>query len=130
MKIIIIQRTHNMPELLTKLSEPSVKITRIPNYSKLLHYATYFGVTFEAFIQELISTTGWQFLTMFLRLSHRMLQIALFRFCGQAVRMNKLIEWITMARGVQIILFHFCRHLFIMNSIMPIKQIKQDRLLW
>jgi hypothetical protein len=85
MKIIIIQRSHNTLELSMKLSKLSAKITRIPNYSKLLHYVMYFDVTFVAFIQELISTTRWQFLTMFLHLLHPMLQIVLLRFCGQVV---------------------------------------------
>lgn len=127
MKIIIVQRTRNLSEISMKLSKRSVKIIHIPNYSKLSHYAMYFDVTFEAFIQELTYIIHWQFLTVFLHLLHRIVQLARFRFCGQVVRMNKSIDWLTMARGVQIILFHFCRHLFIMNSIMAIKQ---DHLLW
>jgi hypothetical protein len=85
MKTIIIQRTHKVPELLMRLSKLSAKIIRILNYSKLSHYVMYFDVTFAAFTQELISIIRWQFSTMFLHLLHRILQIALFRFCGQVV---------------------------------------------
>ena len=127
MKFIIVQRTRNLSEISMKLSKRFVKIIHIPNYSKLSHCAMYFDVTSEAFIQELTYIIHWQFLTVFLHLLHRIVQLARFRFYGQVVRMNKSIDWLTMARGVQIILFHFCRHLFIMNSIMAIKQ---DHLLW
>lgn len=74
-----------MPEILMRLSKLSAKIIHIPNYSKSSHYAMYFDAVFAAFFRESISTTRWQSLTMFLHLLHRLLQIVLFRFCGQVV---------------------------------------------
>jgi hypothetical protein len=127
MKIIIIQHTHNMLELSMRLSKLSAKIIHIPNCLKLLHCVMYFDATFAAFIQELISTIRWHFLTMSLHQWHRLLLLAIFRFCGQAVLMKKTIEWHTMAHGVQIIFFRFCCHLVLMSFIMSIKQ---DHLLW